>query len=228
MNSQYGSELHLLRWLGRHRDDLTRKVEKATGLSNVQWKQFKFSAGSKALDVELRKLSFLTRKERECVGDKFEKHLNPNWDAVAEGILEGQKTYLLVEAKAHVEEVGDNSVHGGSRRKEISKALERAAKDITGMAGIGEAWMGRYYQMANRLYVQWVLNGSGISAIQLSLFFCGDENNGYRCPKTRKEWQEELLQQKETLRLTTQEAKAFLDRHYRELYLDVRSNREMI
>lgn len=228
MNSQYGSELHLLRWLGRHRDDLTLKVENATGLSNVRWKQFKFSSGSKAFDVEIKKLEFLTRKERESVGTKYEKHLNPNWDAVAEGILDGKKTYVLVEAKAHIEEVGDNSEHGGSRKEEISQALELAANDITGIAGIGEEWMGRYYQMANRLYVQWVLNKSDISAIQLSLFFCGDVNNGYICPKTRAEWQDELLKEKKELRLTTPKAKEFLAQHYRELYIDVRSNRDII
>jgi hypothetical protein len=88
--------------------------------------------------------------------------------------------------------------------------------------------MGQYYQLANRLYVQWVLNKSGISAIQLSLFFCGDVNNGYICPKTRAEWQDELLKEKKELRLTTPKAIEFLARHYRELYIDVRSNRDII
>ena len=127
-----------------------------------------------------------------------------------------------------IENVGNNSEHGGSRKKEISKALESAANDITGIAGIGEEWMGQYYQLANRLYIQWVLNKSGISAIQLSLFFCGDVNNEYICPKTRAEWQDELLKEKKELRLTTPKASEFLARHYRELYIDVRSNRDII
>lgn len=228
MNSHYGSELHLLRWLGRHRDDLTCKVERATGLSNVKWKQFEFSSGLKSFDAELKKLAFLTEEERVRIGDKYESHLNPNWDAVGEGVLNGEKTYLLVEAKAHVEEVGDNSSHGGSRKSEISAALGRAAHDITGIAGIGEKWMGRYYQLANRLYVQMVLNESGISALQLSLFFCGDTNKKYFCPRTKQEWQSELLKEKDELRLTTPKAKNFLAQYYRELYLDVRSNRDIV
>lgn len=225
MNSHYGSELHLLRWLGRHRDDLNAKVETVTGLSDLKWKQFDFSPGPESFDVELKKLSFLTDGERLTIGNAYENYLNPNWDAVAEGILNGKKTYLLVEAKAHVEEVGDNSRHGGRHRKEILSALEKAAHDITGVEGLGEKWMGRYYQLANRLYVQWVLNESNISSIQLSLFFCGDNNKRYDCPKTRDGWKDELDREINELQLNTQKARDFLSRHYRELFIDVRSNR---
>ncbi len=224
----YGSEFHLLRWLGRHRDELTRKVQSVVpGLSNVKWKDFGFSSGSKMLDAELRKLSFLTTEELQRVGNQFESRLDPNWDAVAEGLFNGKKTYVLVEAKANVEEVGANSAHGGKSKKIISAALGSAALEITGEGDIGERWMGKYYQLANRLYTQWVLNKSGIPAFQLSLFFCGDENKKRTCPKSKEGWKKELEAEKNELQLNTSKAKDFLARYYRELYIDVRSERDI-
>lgn len=224
----YGSEFHLLRWLGRHRDELTRKVQGVVpGLSNVKWRDFGFSSGSKMLDAELRKLSFLSKEELQRVGDKFESRLDPNWDAVAEGLFNGKKTYVLVEAKANVEEVGDDSAHGGKSREIISAALESAAREITGEVDMGERWMGKYYQLANRLYTQWVLNNAGIPAFQLSLFFCGDDYKKRTCPRNKEGWKKELEVEKEELQLNTSKAKDFLSRYYRELYIDVRSKRDI-
>src|SRR5262245_1310041 len=40
LNSEYGSELHLLRMLGRHRSYFDRKVCGATGADHIEWRDF--------------------------------------------------------------------------------------------------------------------------------------------------------------------------------------------
>jgi len=227
LNEGYGSELHLLRWLGLHRDDLTRKVEDKTGLSGLQWMQFGFSQGEKKYDSELRKLNFLSPSDREVALDRYFGKINPNWDAVATGMRNGNKCYVLVEAKAHTEEIADGSSHGGESHDAIAEELKVAAKAITGIDDLGEDWIGKYYQLANRLYVQKVLEGAGIDSIQVNIYFCGDRHDGKNCPADKSGWQAAVRDELKFLKLETDAAKSFLDKHYRELYIDVCSNRDM-
>lgn len=71
MNANYGSELHLLRWLGRHRDAFNRKVYEATGLDVSRWLDFGFSTGDKTYDVELRGLFFYLKKSERVLSPDF-------------------------------------------------------------------------------------------------------------------------------------------------------------
>jgi len=227
LNESYGSELHLLRWLGLHREDLTRKVEVKTELSDLKWMQFGFSLGEKKYDAELRRLDFLDPDERAVALGGYCKKINPNWDAVATATRNGRRCYVLVEAKAHVEEIADESFHGGESHEEIKKELSVAAKEITGIDDLGEDWIGKYYQLANRLYVQKVLEGAGIDSIQVNIYFCGDRHDGKNCPADKSGWQAAVRDELKFLKLETDAAKSFLDKHYRELYIDVCSNRDM-
>jgi hypothetical protein len=58
----YGSEWHLLRWLGRHRADLTRRVIRVfRDAEAVEWLDFHFDPGKKPwYDAEWESLDFLT------------------------------------------------------------------------------------------------------------------------------------------------------------------------
>ena len=51
----YGSEFHLLRWLGRHRGKFTELVCKAgqRGWSDIRWLDFEFADGRLVPDSEL-------------------------------------------------------------------------------------------------------------------------------------------------------------------------------
>jgi hypothetical protein len=54
MSSKYGSELHLLRYLGRHRDDFDKRVIAETGGDSVKWLDFGYDNRSKqSYDAEL-------------------------------------------------------------------------------------------------------------------------------------------------------------------------------
>lgn len=66
----YGSEWHLLRYLGRHQNDLNREIEKESKLQALDarvmdWLDFLFS-NHWTLDGEWRKVDFWPRKTRHA------------------------------------------------------------------------------------------------------------------------------------------------------------------
>ena len=129
----YGSECHLLRWMGRHRDKLNAEVAKKVGTDKtlINWLDFKFASdGSKRWpDKELEGLEFLREDEYARIKGRWQEFWPQgkgimNWDAVAR-IGPENKEYLLVEAKAHIEEMKSCC------ENKIAKALwEKAEKRI--------------------------------------------------------------------------------------------------
>jgi hypothetical protein len=124
----YGSEWHLLWYLGRHRDELSSRVAKVTSADQVNWLDLpKRIKNGQLLDAEWRGLDFMTddvilARWREFwpagVGVQ-------NWDAVAKLRVEGHDEWLLVEAKGHCGEITSNCAakpEGGLSK--ISQALE--------------------------------------------------------------------------------------------------------
>ena len=80
----YGSECHLLRWMGRHRD---QRVSAAVGkpCSMINWMDFKFNKRKLWPDSELRGLEFLY--DRPNLKAKWQEFWPTgrgihNWDAV--------------------------------------------------------------------------------------------------------------------------------------------------
>ena len=107
MGNGYGSEFHLLRYLGYHRHDLNRAVEKETGGRVSEWLDFAFG-GEERLDREWKGVDFVdSASDIKSAWMKFWPQTGnvPNWDAVGRLELNSGVEYLLVEAKAHVEEL---------------------------------------------------------------------------------------------------------------------------
>lgn len=213
LNANYGSELHLLRWMGRHRESLDRKVYKATGLKVAKWLDFGFPSGEKTYDKEIRGLSFLPADIKHKVEKSFPPHWHKSmcWDAV--GIAD-DGTYVLVEAKAHAGELKSAKIDRASG-VEIKKRLVATA---TSLGANGESWMGTYYQAANRLHVQHVLKDY-VKAVQLNIFFCGDRRKGARCPKTKAEWMRFLNDERTTLGIDPKND--FIKAHVYDMFLNV-------
>ncbi len=200
MGYGYGSEFHLLRWMGRHRDKFNDEVCKVIGVKGkkIEWLDFAFESKNFIPDRELKGLEFLKGDKHENeVLDAFEngKYSWPrtgqtmNWDAV--GHI--GDTYILCEAKAHVEEV--EKVHKlkmsnsmAQRRRAFEFAQERIKVSKP------EDWMLNYYQMANRLYVLALLEKHHVEAFLLNIYFCGDCHRGWNCPKTEDDWRKEVIQ----------------------------------
>lgn len=105
----FGSECHLLRYLGRHRNRLNTAVMSAIpGASAVRWLDFHFDRDAPSLDGERKALDFLNVEHPARTSWTWVwPHAGTpiTWDAVGQVKVNGKVEYLLVEAKAHLSEL---------------------------------------------------------------------------------------------------------------------------
>lgn len=190
----YGSECHLLRWMGRHRQAFDQATLKAIGnpQGNIEWLDFQFIEGSGWADAERKGLDFIAD---QTIQEKWQAFWPTakgvqNWDAV--GQMEsptGSKEWVLVEAKAHLQEIGSNcQAKDPNSRKQIQAALD-ATKSALGTAPDRD-WTKGYYQFTNRLAtLHFLENLNGIHARLLFIYFLGDKRKDINvCPATVAEW----------------------------------------
>jgi hypothetical protein len=208
LRAGYGSEWHLLRYLGRHRSVLSAQVCGITRATSVEWLDFDFSGVADAKhnygDYELTGVDFLpTGHAARAAWPEFwpQRGGVQNWDAV--GVLQypDHREWLLLEAKANVEEL--RSASGAKNPGSVGKI--RDALDATKRAvGVDAScdWSQPYYQYANRLAFLHFLGTQGVAARLCFLYFTGDDVPGRSCPKSRKEWQPALDAMKAHLGLT--------------------------
>jgi hypothetical protein len=220
MGVGYGSECHLLRYLGRHRQLLDAKVLAGTGGDRIDWLDYPFDPTRTWLDGEWKGLDFLPAEHpgRQTWKTVWPQRGNaPNWDAIGQLHRGGSTEWLLVEAKANVEELRSAC----TAKKEgglgpITAALDKAKASL----GIdaGKNWLTGYYQHANRVAILQFLTEHGIPARLLFVYFVGDLSGaGRTCPRKPDEWSEALLAQQQHLGLVgdhpleSRISKVFLD-----------------
>lgn len=132
----YGSEWHLLRYLGRHRELLDKKVRDAVGAKEVKWLDFPFKSDGKWQDDEWKGVDFLDDKDVKAEWAQFWPQTGniQNWDAV--GYIQTRddsKEWILLEAKDHVGEIRSNCGAKSQRsRTQIEKAFEETKKALCG------------------------------------------------------------------------------------------------
>jgi hypothetical protein len=114
LNPCYGSELHLLRMLGRHREYFNRRVCEVTRAEHVEWLDFpsgkmrRDRQGTIHWDREWHQLQFLPAGDAasKVWGAAWPTHrTGHNWDAIGRLSFGPAREWLLVEAKANVEEI---------------------------------------------------------------------------------------------------------------------------
>ena len=143
----YGSECHLLRWMGRHRKLFDQRVSNAVGrpTAPINWLDFNFNPNKLWPDAELKGLEFLYgRPGLKSAWEEFWPtgagiH---NWDAVGWIGTGPQQELLLVEAKAHLEEMKSTcgaSPHGGLPK--IQRSFEEV-KTCLGASPEADCWAG--------------------------------------------------------------------------------------
>jgi hypothetical protein len=200
----YGSEWHLLRYLGYHHHTLNEAIENtirndAVG-KNVKvlgWKEIEFQDRpnhSLHRDKEWIGISFLPSDL--LIHQKWEEFWpqtgnQQNWDAVGYVQIDSEKEILLVEAKANVEELNSEcgaKPQGGLQK--IKNALNGAKKYYNIVESID--WLKPYYQYANRLAALYFLNTHNISARLIFIYFMGDYYPGKICPQDENEWRNRL------------------------------------
>ena len=204
IGSGYGSECHLLRWMGRHRNLFDERVSNAVGRPGapINWLDFGFAPKKLWPDAELRGLEFLyDRLGLKAAWDKFWPTGGGihNWDAVGWIGDEPEQELLLLEAKAHVDEMETSCGAGlASTRK-----IELAFNEVKGSLGASpEAdWIRGYYQAANRIAALYFVQREHVPARLLFVYFLGDRVPGRECPRTAVEWKPAITAQWEHLGL---------------------------
>lgn len=241
MGYGYGSEWHLLRWMGRHQDHFDKRV--AQSLRNdmalpdghdliFRWLDQDFDPEALFLDAEWEALDFLDPNNAAAQAwcDFWpQRGTPPNWDAVGEVRINGENEWLLVEAKANVEELRSNcgaKERGG--RPLIRKRLHETRCYILGRS-VGpdfapseediEAWLRGYYQYANRLAVLHFLRKHGVKARLLFIYFYGDQHPVATCPPIEQDWSVPLEAMRNHLGID--EARNTLKPFIHKLYLPV-------
>lgn len=188
----YGSECHLLRYMGRHRQRFDREVFQAVGHGTaIDWLDFPFdTTKEKWQDAEWKGLDFLMPNPTLKAAWAAFWPQGPgimNWDAV--GHLHGgaRGEVLLVEAKGNEEELVracGAKQEGGRPLIEASLGRVKASLGVPASAD----WLGDHYQHANRIAVLWFLMEQGISARLLCVYFTGDRNGNLNCPADTAAW----------------------------------------
>ena len=196
----YGSEFHLLRFMGRHRDELDRRVLATVGGRSIDWLDFGFEAKRTWPDAEIKGLDFLQPNDPALIAWKKwwpQGRGIHNWDAVGQVRLGGAREWLLVEAKANVGELFSKC---GATSPTNRPKIERACAETKKALGVPQDrdWLNGYYQFCNRVAVLHFLNQHGIPAHLLHPYFLGDRGDSNRtCPADEEGWHQALRTQEE-------------------------------
>lgn len=198
MGDGYGSECHLLRFLGRHRQLFDQAVLEAVGGSAIRWLDFPFDRANPWLDGEWEGLNFLGAEHPARIawnGTWPATGKSQNWDAVAEVQVSGAWEWLLVEAKGNMEELGSTcqaKETGG--RPLITRTMAETKADLG--VHVDRDWMSGYYQVCNRIAALNYLRKKGVGARLLFIYFTGDRSGPRRtCPMTATDWDAALAAQ---------------------------------
>jgi hypothetical protein len=200
----YGSEWHLLRHLGQHRACLNEAVSTATGATSVRWLDFPFDGKKPRLDREWQGLEFLPVDDpaRAAWNDYWpQTGTQQNWDAIGRASIGGREEWLLVEAKAHLDELNSRC---GAKEKGGLAQIRDALTGLKRALSIDEKcdWLNGYYQLANRLAVLNFLTENGVPARLVLIYFTGDtRDDRMTCPRNEVEWQDALSDQDQWLGL---------------------------
>lgn len=231
MGNGYGSEFHLLRYLGYHRHKLDRAVEIETGGRVIEWLDFD-SGGEEKPDREWKGVDFLDSASGvKSAWREFwpQSGSVPNWDAVGRIESNSGIEWLLVEAKAHVEELQSSCTAKEAKEKggldTIKGALNTTIKANCFAADV-DGWLRPYYQFANRLAHLHFLIEHGIPARLVFIYFCGDNWRGKTltngrpliCPKDANGWAAPLQKMHSRLGLSGQSK---LEERFHKVFLRV-------
>ena len=210
----YGSEWHLLRWLGYHRTALSRHVAELIGAHHVEWRDFRsLPAANDPLkrDYEWVDLDFIPDERHPArvawreTWPRAWGGSGPHWDAVGVATAADAGQWVLVEAKANVAEVTSN-ISAGVATSSLA-TIESAFAAVAPSFGVTDTarWLHGGYQIANRLCALDVMNHHDAPAHLVLIYFCGDRASQYRrgrgaegrsgvyCPRDEADWRASVL-----------------------------------
>jgi hypothetical protein len=209
LNSEYGSELHLLRMLGRHRNFFNERVLEVTKADSVEWLDFpsgekRIESGKPVWGREWQQLGFLP--EADPARMRWREawpSLGPNWDVIGKLSYGATREWLLVEAKANTQELESTCAAKDPRSRLLIEQTLTATKTALGVPD-NHNWLSPYYQYCNRIAALHCMNNSGTPARLMFLYFSGDHgDNGRTCPENYGAWEQALEIQKVHVGLAT-------------------------
>lgn len=214
----YGSEFHLLRWTGRHRNKFDNKIKQLLNIDNVTWLDFDFSNNKDEPDKELVGLSFLEKEPsfKAVISqwkDEWPQSGNSmNWDLVGYTVKNNIKTWILIEAKAHIKELENYCKAGPVSLKKIENVLNKTADNIGTQILKEFPWTKEYYQLANRIYILDLLKRNDINSKLINIYFIGDKTDSSRkSPKDIATWKVEIDKMKKYLNIEKSNSIDILD-----------------
>ena len=229
MNASYGSELHLLRMLGRHRRFFDSRICKATDADSVEWLDFpsgdmrKDKNGNPIWDQEWLRLDFLQSDDAASIAWQTSwpsaRLGGHNWDAVGRLKYGNSREWLLIEAKANVAELSSScQAENPSSLNLIKKTLDQTKRNLNVAPSCD--WLNGYYQFCNRLAVLDVMNTTGKAARLAFVYFYGDVGDSKRmCPSSEHSWAPALTAQDQHVGLRTGH---YLEGRIHKVFVDAR------
>ncbi len=218
----YGSEFHLLRWLGRHRNEFDKRIKSLLKTDNITWLDFNFST-CEIPDKELVGIEFLKNELNYKKLLKTWKTEWPqtgrqmNWDLVGYTKQNNKKIWILVEAKAHLGEIEqDCNATSVDSIEKIKNALLKTAKNYGIKVTENKPWTKKYYQFANRIYILDLLKRNGFNSKLINIYFVGDMiSKSRKSPQNENQWAIKIKEMKDYLGVDTTELDIY------ELFLDI-------
>lgn len=199
MGDGFGSEFHLLRYLGWHRNYLNKQIAAVIGYDQIRWLDFLVGRDKDGQphDAEWKQLNFLPAGSpaRKSWPDFWPQSGNQqNWDAVGVATFKHGDEWILVEAKAHIGELKSSC---GASKDGGLPLIEKSLSGTKQRLGVAEDrdWLNGYYQYCNRLALLNFLTEKGVGAHLLFIYFVGDrfpDRFAVECPQTAEEWQPSL------------------------------------
>ena len=209
----YGSEYQMMRFLAHHKNYLENIIKANTPLKGpYKWMDYPYDQNRLSFDGEHVGINFFENFiEFNEIKQKWRQFwpqtgTAQNWDAI---FLEDKKV-VLIEAKAHIEEIRQSCDASEKSRELIGNSFQ-SAKKYFGIS-LDKDWFNNYYQLANRLAFVYFLKTCGIESYVLNIYFI----NGYikrikrndkiiieqnRSVTTVEEWEEAIEMQYECLGL---------------------------
>jgi len=169
----YGSEFHLLRLLGRHRNSFDKKILSALGYKEkqIKWLDYKFDSKQFIPDREYIGIEFLEDlSDFQILKDSWSNYWPSsknaqNWDA----ICKIDDEWILIEAKSHKYELTSDSTASKKSKILISNRFDKI-KSKYGIISKND-WNKKYYQKANRILFLDYLIDNNIKAKLLFVYF---------------------------------------------------------
>jgi hypothetical protein len=193
MNRVYrGSRKHILDWTDLEQDaflsslnDLLHPTGAIVGPSEV-WMPRGYDR-PKETKLSASYATFLSKALRRQLSDWWLVHKRganvPNWDLVATCSIGGRRGLVLVEAKAHENELSpagkdlraNASPNSQENYEQIGRAIEEARAALDRIVPGAEISRDHHYQLSNRVAFAWKLASLGVPSILMYLGFIGDE-----------------------------------------------------